>query len=410
MRDCSAALKAHLAAGGKVGASIAACWLTVRVDGTVTAFTGHESDLSFNLESWLTSRTQNVPARMVGTGLHTYQAAYGFQATDIVTSSDLSVDNLEIAGAMLPEPPFGSPPAPPTNPFITLPDIMAGRWDFCFVILFFVNVADLTMGALVMRCGTIGEINTQLDLFRSELRGLTQAYTRQIGELTSASCRAVLGDARCKVDLTGGSPVNFTVSGHVTGIGTDNATIFDTARTEAGPSGGVAIAGVTNANPGVVTFHGNSFFALADGESVIIAGVIGPGLINTVTQVHNPTDNTFELSIDTSDTSIYPVYLSGGTVTPLGAESGWFDYGVITFTSGLNAGLSMEVKSYTVGQIVLWLPMPFVIAVGDAYTMVAGCDKTIDTCNTKFGNVVNFRGEPYLPGVDRLVQVTKPTG
>lgn len=33
-----------------------------------------------------------------------------------------------------------------------------------------------------------------------------------------------------------------------------------------------------------------------------------------------------------------------------------------------------------------------------------GCDKTVATCVARFGNIVNFRGEPYLPGMDLLTR------
>jgi hypothetical protein len=33
-----------------------------------------------------------------------------------------------------------------------------------------------------------------------------------------------------------------------------------------------------------------------------------------------------------------------------------------------------------------------------------GCDKSIATCAGRFGNAANFRGEPYLPGVDLLTR------
>ncbi|MBX3593716.1 DUF2163 domain-containing protein [Sphingomonas sp.] len=33
-----------------------------------------------------------------------------------------------------------------------------------------------------------------------------------------------------------------------------------------------------------------------------------------------------------------------------------------------------------------------------------GCDKSIATCATRFGNAANFRGEPYLPGIDLLTR------
>ena len=32
----------------------------------------------------------------------------------------------------------------------------------------------------------------------------------------------------------------------------------------------------------------------------------------------------------------------------------------------------------------------------------AGCDKRLATCIDRFANVLNFRGEPYVPGQDAL--------
>jgi hypothetical protein len=34
---------------------------------------------------------------------------------------------------------------------------------------------------------------------------------------------------------------------------------------------------------------------------------------------------------------------------------------------------------------------------GDAFTVYLGCDHTQATCTTKFGNLTNFRGFPYIP-------------
>jgi uncharacterized phage protein (TIGR02218 family) len=81
----------------------------------------------------------------------------------------------------------------------------------------------------------------------------------------------------------------------------------------------------------------------------------------------------------------------------------YFDYGLITWTGGLNVGLSMEVKTYTVGAVLLQLPMPYSVQVGDSFSLVAGCGKRkIEDCKTKFNNVVNFRGEADMPGNDAL--------
>ena len=79
--------------------------------------------------------------------------------------------------------------------------------------------------------------------------------------------------------------------------------------------------------------------------------------------------------------------------------------GVITFTSGDNNGYEMEIKSSTSGgQFTLFQPMPFTPAVSDTATVVPGCDKTFATCRDTYNNIVNFRGEPYVPGIRKILK------
>lgn len=86
--------------------------------------------------------------------------------------------------------------------------------------------------------------------------------------------------------------------------------------------------------------------------------------------------------------------------------NGYFAYGTVTFTSGANNGYSMEVRDFTGKRFELFLPMPKPIAVGDAYTAVAGCDKAFDTCIGRFNNAVNFRAEPHVPGMDKVLETS----
>lgn len=83
-------------------------------------------------------------------------------------------------------------------------------------------------------------------------------------------------------------------------------------------------------------------------------------------------------------------------------------HGKLTWTSGDNNGRSMEVKSQSAaGLFTLKAPMPSTIQVGDTYSVYRGCDKTRATCISTFNNILNFRGEPWLPGIGRLVQYGK---
>jgi uncharacterized phage protein (TIGR02218 family) len=85
---------------------------------------------------------------------------------------------------------------------------------------------------------------------------------------------------------------------------------------------------------------------------------------------------------------------------------GIFNYGKLVWTSGANAGLSMEVREWDASNktFFLWLPMPKAIAVSDAYTAYPGCDRRFTTCKARFNNAVNFGGFPHLPGLDKILQ------
>lgn len=114
-------------------------------------------------------------------------------------------------------------------------------------------------------------------------------------------------------------------------------------------------------------------------------------------------------------------YTFTGTVTAVEAAhaftdstkmqaSGYFSGGLLTFTGGANAGLSMEVREFAAARFGLFLPMPNAIAIGHTYTVIAGCDKRFDSCVTKFNNALNFRGEPHVPGTDKILETSATRG
>lgn len=371
-------------------------WFIKLADGTILGFTDLDRDVKYNLESFLSSAGRPI-AEVTGSGLITYTAKTGYTRTDIASADDLSVDNLEIDGMI-------------SAPSIIEDDLRKGRWDTAFCMVFQLDWMDLsnTMGVLILRVGKLGEVTLQRDTFIAELRGKCQAYTRTLGELTSPGCRAELFDARCKVN-----PATYTVTGTLTAVSASKLVFTDTARTEPGPTGAVAILGITNANPGVV--HVVNIASLLNGMPITIAGVVGPDLLNNVTIIRNRNlaANTFELGVDTSNTGIYPPWTAGGTVTPLGLEAGTFGFGVMTMTSGVANGLKMEVSAYVPKQWIIALPFAdglLTPSAGDTYSMTYGCDKSLGRC-LFYNNVANMRAEPYLPGLDKIVQVGKqPAG
>jgi uncharacterized phage protein (TIGR02218 family) len=95
-------------------------------------------------------------------------------------------------------------------------------------------------------------------------------------------------------------------------------------------------------------------------------------------------------------------------VAGLGAYAGrWFERGRILWQTGANAGREGMVKAHRIegGAVVmeLWQPPAEAIAVGDTFRAFAGCDKQFSTCRGKFGNGINFRGFPHIPGNDFII-------
>lgn len=270
MKPIGAALLTHIQ--GEV-TTLAMCWKITRKDAVIMGFTGHVEDL-------------------VVSGV-TYQAKVGsYTASEIHSSSDLAVDNLELSAIF-------------DSAAITEADLIAGKYDYATIEIFLVNYADLTMGTLSMRSGMIGDVVADGGIFRAELHGLTQQLQQVIGRTYSKRCDADLGDSRCTVALAG-----FTVTGTVS------------------------------------SFSSRSVFV---GSSVPTR----PG-------------------------------------------------GKLTWTSGLNNGLVMEVKSLSGSTVTLSQPMPYAIAATDAYSVHTGCDKLPATCKTVFANIINFQGFPFIPGPDKV--------
>lgn len=89
-------------------------------------------------------------------------------------------------------------------------------------------------------------------------------------------------------------------------------------------------------------------------------------------------------------------------VTEPRAVDDWFNLGVAKFTSGDNNGVAIEIKDWvqSSNELTLFLPTPFVPQVGDTLDVYPGCDKRLTTCRNKFDNAINFRGEPFVPGID----------
>lgn len=288
MKSVSTDLLAHLA--GET-TTLATLWKVKRQDGTLLGFTTHDVDIVYD--------------DGLGDGDVTYMASTGLQPSATETATDLGVDNLQVAAFL-------------DSDAITEADIRAGFYDYATIQICIVNYADLTMGDLKIRKGTLGQIKVQNGQFSAEIRGLSFYFGTVIGKTFGPPCRADLGDADCTVDL---SPLRQTGS--------------------------------------VDTF--------SDAREFVPASGLSP------------------------------------------ADPGYFTDGVLTWTSGANNGALIEVSDWDGTTVTLFESMPFPIAHGDTFTIEPGCNKTIGDCFGKFNNIANFRGEPYIPGTDAILEYPDAT-
>ncbi len=92
----------------------------------------------------------------------------------------------------------------------------------------------------------------------------------------------------------------------------------------------------------------------------------------------------------------------------------WFEGGRFRVLTGAGRGLVGLVKNDRLGaagrEVELWQALGVRLAAGDRVRLEAGCDRRAETCRLKFGNFLNFRGVPHIPGEDWLMAYPTSAG
>lgn len=420
MKTIPAGLAAHLAGDTW---TLATLWTITRVDSTVFRFTDHDRDLV--------------------EGGNTYKAAVGYVAKTITHGIDGAPDSTETAGVL-------------DDIGIKAAELTAGLFDGAAVEVELVNWANTADGTAPLLKGKIGEVSTAGNQFTAELRGMAQQLARTIGRVITPGCDADLGDTRCGVNMA-----SFTETGSASDVYLIDAirwTYTDWEATFPGvlvfeaqvrASAGGADQATPNTNATASNFwssdwpsyafddnSGTAWRALGivgdwlqfDFDAAVVLyeywfnyNAVGHGLDWTVTvKLAGSTDWTLvdtqspaDWGAPAGDTA-FVVTRAAGTDTGSRielfdparneADNYWLS-GKITFTSGDNNGLVMDIKaSHSTGRLVFWEPMPFPIRVGDTYSVHTGCDKTVATCRDIYSNIDNHRGFPYLRGISELLR------
>jgi uncharacterized phage protein (TIGR02218 family) len=284
VKTIPSALAAHYATGSL---TTAYGLRITRTDGQVFGFTSHDTD-------------ETISGVL-------YRASQGLDASSLVLSAGMNVDNLELSTL-------------DDGTLFTRFDVLSGVWRNAAFLLFVYNWATPTDGIDPQMAGSFGEAELRQNTIVIELRGLQQLLQQGVGAVSTKNCRARLGDSMCTVNLA-----PFTVTGTITSV-TDAQTFRDSARAEA---------------------------------------------------------------VD------------------------WFTEGEFSFTSGPLAGLvpRHKVKAYAAnGTFTMALPFLALPAVGNTYSVIAGCRKRLaEDCATKFSNVLNFQAEPHRPLTNDLTKPATPS-
>ncbi|TCP33612.1 DUF2163 domain-containing protein [Sphingomonas sp. BK235] len=265
--------------------ALALCWRLERRDGVTLALTSHDRDLVV------------VPPEGDLADALVYRAAPGLTPSAVTLGEGLDADTMEASGAL-------------TAAAIAARDLADGRWDGARLVCLAVDWSDPAAPARLLGSGRIGAVSVREHDFTAEWLGEQARLDRPAVETTSPTCRAALGDARCRVMMAGRRRY---------------------ARV-------VASAG-----------------------EVVTLDMAEP-------------------------------------------ESGAYGGGTLRWCDGAAAGSRVALLASAGATVTLAEPPPHPVAAGTLVELVEGCDKRLATCARRFGNAVNFRGEPFVPGTDLLTR------
>jgi hypothetical protein len=337
----------------KTGTTLCKCWLMILEDETKIGFTDHDSAVTVD----------DV----------VYEPNNSFSASAVKSADNFSVDNLSVQGL--------------TSDKIEEQLLRSGGYDNAKVEIFMVDWSNPKSGKIQLRGGYLGEVKLSQLGFEAELRASSQLLQQPVGRLCTIDCDVrQLGDSRCGVKV---QPVAWTANTSVIGRATNDAkkgtvvrpTIlnsFDYVCLDTGVTGA--------AEPLWPTVAGT---VIADGSTTWLCTVASKRS-GSLTAVYSKS------------------YVEDRARTE---ATGWYNYGTLKFTSGVNEGVKVSVRSFGgfPKGFTFLEPLPNHPTEGDTYEVTRGCDRTWQTCKNVFNNVHNHRGHPHMPTETQALQTPEYT-
>ncbi len=153
------------------------CW-AIDLGATILGFTNCNTDLTFD-------------------GI-TFSAETGLDTSALTSSSKLEVDDVDAVGIL-------------DSATITEQAIRAGQYDNTLVRLWKVDWSNTDNRVLLNR-GVIGDVVRGSVAYKAQVKSLSAYAQQKIGRNYSAKCGADLGDDDCKVDMTGFTHADITIT------------------------------------------------------------------------------------------------------------------------------------------------------------------------------------------------------
>ena len=415
MLNLSAGLVSQIASTTQ---TLAWCWKITRKDNVVLRVTSHDRDLVMD---------------------GTYLALAGYVPSAVDTELGWNSQNQNLQAIL-------------DTPAITETDLDRGLYDYARIECFLVNYLDLPSTLtenpakrVIVYRAILGKLTRTNIRYSFEARGFESLLNNKIGSVTSKLCRARLGDSRCGVNM-GSYTYNLSVASvtsdrrsfTLSAINlvippvasilqlTTTAKTWADAEAEAVGLGGhlVTIQNQAKNDRLLATVGGSDIFWIglnknpltdqwewSSGESVTYTNWASGepnnsgGEQDKVRFYQNGSWDDLQ-----GENAYYGIMeLPGSGASYTNAPNGWFNYGIVTFTSGPNAGAEREIASYTGNTVTLFEKAPFTVSPGNTLTIATGCDKTLRNC-FRYNNVINFQGEPYIPTPDKFASTPIDAG
>lgn len=159
-----------------------------------------------------------------------------------------------------------------------------------------------------------------------------------------------------------------------------------------------------NGTIGLVSEEGQGYSAELQSAKSELDGDFVPRTSPTCRALFCGPGCTLSAILYTHETLLESVDLDMNQVTFAGIDSSLFADGEIRWIDGPHAGRKMLVVGVSGSALMADTPLDAALVTGTRAVLREGCDHTIATCGDRFGNAVNFQGEPFLPGNDLLAR------